>query len=129
MWFTSPCCTTPSGFLELDDLVTDQGEINLVFEFDPTSPDDIICTSYSFLSPLPSTSDVTLCYYDACNPDTSTFTFASATTSTHATAVSTHTSTSPCNLPFNTFAATKKKYKPVALKTCPTRYLNHQFLY
>ena len=62
-----------------------------------------------YVSPLPSTSDVALCHYDACNPNSCSFTYASAATIAPASVSSSYSPATPYNLPLATFVATKKK--------------------
>ena len=106
------------GFLQLKDLISDQGDITLVIKTNTTSPNTHKILSFSRLPPSPSRTDIALCYFEACGLDPCTNTFQLADVSNR------HSLSHPLRppLPSDTplvALVTKKKYKPVALKTHP----------
>ena len=118
MWYSPVNRSPDSRFLRLEDLISDQGDIALVIETDSMSPDTHKILSFSCLPPSPSRTDIALCYFEACglNPCTNTFQLADVSNR--------HSMSYPLQppLPSNTplvTLVTKKKYKPVALKTHP----------
>ena len=101
-------------FLRLEDLISDQGDVALVVEYDNKFPDSSVIITFSEISPLPSPTDVSLCYFEACDTNQSTNTRMSKDRNCE------HSVQSTCmlssnNTPLATFVA-KKKYKPVARK-------------
>ena len=107
-----------SGFLRLEDLISDQGDITLVIETDSTSPDTHKILSFSCLPPSPSRTDIALCYFEACRLDPCTNTFQLADISDRRSLSHPLQPPSPSDTPLIALV-TKKKYKPVALKTHP----------
>ena len=90
----------------------------LIIKTNSTSPDTPKILSFSCLLPSPSQTDITICYFEACglNPYTTAFHLANKCNRhplSHPAQLS-----SPGDTPLVTLVA-KKKYKPVALKTCP----------
>ena len=106
-----------TGFLRLEDLIGDQGDVALVVEYDNKFPDSSAKIAFSEISPLPSLTDISLCYFDACDTNQCT------NTRKHKDCDHEHSVRSTCMIssndaPLATFAA-KKKYKPVARKVRP----------
>ena len=102
------------GFLPLKDLINDQGDVMLIIETNSMFPDTPKIVSFSCLLPSPSQNDI---YFEACslNPCTTTFQLANKCNRhppLHPTQLSL-----PDDTPLMMLVA-KKKYKPVALKTC-----------
>ena len=90
----------------------------MIIETDSMSPDTPKLLSFSHLPPSPSQTDIALCYFKACslNPCTNMFQLADVSNR--------HSLSHPLQppLPSDTpliALVTKKKYKPVALKTHP----------
>ena len=118
VWY-SPANRSPSSrFLRLKDLISDQGDIALIIKTDSTAPNTPKILSFSCLPPSPSRTDIALCNFKACglNPCTNTFQLANDSNR--------HSLSHPLQppLPSDTplvTLVTKKKYKPVALKTHP----------
>ena len=107
-----------SGLLQLEDLISNQGDIALVIETDSTSPNTHSILSFSRLPPSPSQTDIALCYFEACGLDPCTNSFQLTDVSNrHSLSHPLHPP-SPSNTPLVALV-TKKKYKPVALKTHP----------
>ena len=118
MWYSSTHLLPSSGFLQLEDLMGNQGDVTFVVDIDSKDLGSSFITSYSCLLPLCMKADVALCYFKACNTTVCT---------TMTPFVNDHDdeglSQSTCTLfstdePLTTFAA-KKKYKPVARKVQP----------
>ena len=107
-----------SGFLRLEDLISNQGDIPLVIETDSTSPDTHKILSFSRLPPSPSRTDIALCYFEACGLDLCTNSFQLADVSDRHSLSHPLQPPSPSDTPLVALV-TKKKYKPVALKTHP----------
>ena len=105
-------------FLRLEDLISDQGDIALVIETDPMSPNTLKILSFSRLLPSPSWTDITLCYFEACGLDPCMNMFQLADISDRHALSQPLRPPSPSDTPL-TALVTKKKYKPVALKTHP----------
>ena len=99
-------------FLRLEDLIGDQGDVALVVEYDNKLPDSSSIITFSEISPLPSPTDISLCYFEACDTNQCTNMRMSKDRNRE------HSVWSTCMISSNnallaTFAA-KKKYKPVA---------------
>ena len=107
------------GFLQLEDLIGDQGDIPLIIKTNSMSPNTPKILSFSCLPPLPSQKDIALCYFEAShiNPCTTTFQLANECNK-HSLSCPTQLS-SPADTPPLTTLVVKKKYRPVALKTHP----------
>ena len=69
MWYSPVNHLPDPGILQLEDLISDQGDIALVIETDSTSPDTPKIPSFSCLPPSPSQTDIALCYFEACGLD------------------------------------------------------------
>ena len=100
-----------TGFLRLEDLINDQGDVVLVVEYDNEFPTSSMITAFSEISPLPSPTDISLCYFEACNTNHCTNTRMTKDPNHK------HSLWSTCTISSNdalltTFAA-KKKYKLV----------------
>ena len=106
------------GFLRFEDLINDQGDIALIIETDPTSPDTPKILSFSCLLPSPSQLDIALCYFEACGLGPCTNTFQLTDNSDRHPLLCPPQPSSPSDTQLGTLV-TKKKYKPVALKTHP----------
>ena len=106
------------GFLRLEDLISDQGDITLIIETDTTSPDTPKMLSFSRLPPSPSQTDIALCYFEACSLNPCTNTFQLANVSDRRSLSHSLQSPSPSDIPLIALV-TKKKYKLVASKTHP----------
>ena len=118
MWY-SPANRLPEpGFLRLKDSISDQGDIALVIETDSTSPDTHKILSFSRLPPSPSQTDIALCYFEACGLNPCTNSFQLTDISDRHSLLHPLRPPSPSDTPLITLV-TKKKYKPVALKTHP----------
>jgi hypothetical protein len=125
--------TEQDKFSNVEDLITDQGDIAIVIEYEPdTQPQIFISSCMLFDSPQASDEDVIFSYLTACDQSITKTDFSSSAYQSQA-AGSTYQlrSTSPATTPttnisedcqksseeqVSTFTA-KKKYKPVALKT------------
>ena len=107
-----------SGFLRLEDLISDQGDIALVIETDSTALDTHKILSFSCLPPSPFQTDIALCYFEACGLDPCTNTFQLTDVSDRRSLSHPLRHPSPSDTPLIALV-TKKKYKPVALKTHP----------
>ena len=108
--------------MQLEDLISDQGDVTLVIEYHSWCTYTPQIVSYSCLSLLPSLFDSTLCYFEASSLDPCTSNFQLASEGDRVplwqllwTPAGTDT---PLNTPLTTFVA-KRKYKPVALKVQP----------
>ena len=118
MWY-SPANRSPnSRFLRLENLISDQGDIALVIETNSTSPNTHKILSFSCLLPSPSQTDIALCYFEACGLNPCTNTFQLADVSDRHSLSQPLQPPSPSETPLVALV-TKKKYKPVALKTHP----------
>ena len=106
-----------TGFLRLGDLIRDQGDVALVVEYDSKFPDFSSIIAFSEILPLPSPTDISLCYFEACNTNQCTNMRMSKDRNREHSVLSTCTISSN-DAPLATFAA-KKKYKPVARKVRP----------
>ena len=115
-----------TGFLRLEDLINDQGDVALVVEYDNEFPTSSMITAFSEILPSPSPTDISLCYFEAC--DTNQCTNMRITKDCNRE----HSLWSTCTISSNdaphvTFAV-KKKYKLVARKvqlildTLPSRF-------
>ena len=98
-------------FLRLEDLISDQGDVALVVEYDNKFPVSLAIIAFSEISPLPSPTDISLCYFEACDTNQCTNTRMSKDHNHE------HSLWSTCMIPSNdapltTFVA-KKKYKLV----------------
>ena len=105
-------------FLQLKDLISDQGDIALIIENDSMSPDTHKILSFSHLPHFPSPTDIALCYFEACGLDTCTNTFQLADVSNRRSSSHPLQPPSPSDAPLIALL-TKKKYKLVALKIHP----------
>ena len=110
------------GFLQLEDLISDQGDVTLVIEYDSRSPYTPQIVSYSCLSLLASLFDIALCYFEASSLNLCTSNLQLASKCDRVplwqlprTPAGMDT---PLNTPLATFVA-KKKYKLVTLKVRP----------
>ena len=106
-----------TGFLRLEDLIGDQGDVALVVEYDNKLPDSSSIIAFSEILPSHSPTDISLCYFEACDTNQCTNTRMSKDRNRK------HSLRSTCMISSNdtllaTFAA-KKKYKPVARKVRP----------
>ena len=54
-------------FLQLEDLINNQGDVALVVEYDNKFPTSSMITAFSEISPLPSLIDISFCYFEACD--------------------------------------------------------------
>ena len=104
--------------MRLKDLISDQGDIALVIETDSTSPNTHRILSFSRLPPSASRTDIAHCYFEACGLDACTNTFQLTNVSNRHSLSHPLRPPSPSDTPLVTLV-TKKKYKPVALKTHP----------
>ena len=118
MWYSLTHCLPEPGFLRLEGLISDQGDITLIIKTDSTSPDTPKILSFSRLLPLPSQTDITLCYFEACGLNPCINTFQLTNSSDRHSLLPPTQSSSPSNTPLAALV-TKKKYKLVALKTHP----------
>ena len=107
-----------SGLLRLDDLISDQGDNTLVIKTDSTSPNTHKILAFSHLLPSPSRTDIALCYFEACGLDPCTNTFQLTNVSNRCSLSHPLQPPSPSDTCLVALV-TKKKYKPVALKTHP----------
>ena len=103
-----------TGFLQLKDLIGDQGDVALVVEYDNEFPVSSMITTFSELLPSPSPTDISLCYFEACDTNQCTNMRMSKDHSCEHSLWSTCTISS-IDTPLATFVA-KKKYKLVARK-------------
>ena len=99
-------------FLRLEDLIRDQGDVALVVEYENKFPNYSTIIAFSEISSSPSPTDISLCYFEACDTNQCTNTRMSKDRDWE------HCVRSTCMIssndaPLATFAA-KKKYKPVA---------------
>ena len=106
-----------TGFLRLEDLIRDQGDVALVVEYENKFPDYSTIIAFSEISSSPSPTDISLCYFEACDTNQCTNTRMSKDSNREQSVLSTCTISSN-DAPLATFAA-KKKYKPVARKVRP----------
>ena len=118
MWYSPAHHSPKPGFLQLEDLISNQGDIMLIIKTDPMSHNTPKILSFSCLPPLPSQSDITLCYFKACGLDPCTNTFQLTNNSDRHSLSPPARPSLPSDTPLITLV-TKKKYKPVALKTHP----------
>ena len=100
-----------TGFLRLEDLISDQGDVALVVEYDNKFPNSSAIIAFSEISPSPSLTDISFCYFEACNTNQCT------NTRMHKDCNHKHSVRSTCMIssndaPLTTFVV-KKKYKPV----------------
>ena len=56
-----------SRFLRLEDLIRDQGDVTLVVEYENKFPNYSTIIAFSEISSSPSPTDISLCYFEACN--------------------------------------------------------------
>ena len=117
MWNAPACLSPATRFLQLKDLISDQGDVTLVVEYDNKFPLTSMITSSSEISPLPLPTDVSLCYFEACNTNQCTNMRMTNNCSCELFPQST-CMISSINAPLMTFTA-KKKYKLVAQKVQP----------
>ena len=126
MWDAPVHMSPVTGFLRLEDLIGNQGDVALVVEYDNKLPDSSSIITFSEISPSHSLTDISLCYFEACDTNQCTNTRMSKDRNRE------HSLRSTCRItsndaPLATFAA-KKKYKPVARKvrlildTLPSRF-------
>ena len=118
MWYSPVNCSPKPRFFRLEDLISNQGDIALVIETDATSPNTPKILSFSHLLPSPTRTDIALCYFEACSLDPCTNTFQLADVSDRYSLLHLLQPPSLSNTPLVALV-TKKKYKPVALKTHP----------
>ena len=104
-------------FLRLEDLICDQGDVALVVEYENKFPNYSTIIAFSEISSSPSPTDISLCYFEACDTNQCTNTRMPEDRNREHSLRSTCTISSN-NAPLATFAA-KKKYKPVAQKVRP----------
>ena len=103
-----------TGFLRLEDLICDQGDVTLVVEYENKFPNYSTIITFSEILFSPSPTDISLCYFEACNTNQCTNTRMSKDSNREHSVLSTCTISSN-DAPLATFAA-KKKYKPVPQK-------------
>ena len=103
-----------TGFLRLEDLIGNQGDVALVVEYENKFPNYSTIITFSEISSLPSPTDISLCYFEACDTNQCTNTKMSKDRNREHSVLSTCTISSN-DAPLATFAA-KKKYKPIARK-------------
>ena len=106
-----------TGFLQLEDLIGNQGDVALVVEYDNEFPLSSTITAFSEISPLPSPTDISLCYFEACNTNQCTNMRMSKDCNCEHSLQSTCTISS-IDTPLATFVV-KKKYKLVTQKVQP----------
>ena len=106
-----------TGFLRLEDLIHDQGDVALVVEYENKFPNYSTIIAFSEISSSPSPTDISLCYFEACDTNQCTNTRMSKDRNWEHCVLSTCTISSN-DAPLATFAA-KKKYKPVTRKIRP----------
>ena len=104
-------------FLRLEDLICDQGDVTLVVEYENNFPNSSTIIAFSEISSSPSPTDISLCYFEACDTNQCTNTRMSKDRNRE------HSLRFTCTISSNdtllaTFAA-KKKYKLVARKVRP----------
>ena len=103
-----------TGFLQLEDLICDQGDVALVVEYENKFPNYSTIIAFSEILSLPSPTDISLCYFEACDTNQCTNTRMSKDHNQEHCVLSTCMISSN-DAPLATFAA-KKKYKPVTRK-------------
>ena len=54
-------------FLQLEDLIRDQGDVTLVVEYENKFPNYSTIIAFSEISSSPSPTDISLCYFEACD--------------------------------------------------------------
>ncbi len=124
MWAQSYMCRTPAkpGFLSIDDLVTDQGELAIRFEFDHQTQTTAI-EACATLVPDTKPADIVVAYFMLCDSDSPSFDsyFLSDTRLKDNQQKLQPKSTVYTILGARTLLAifAGKKYKPVALKVWP----------
>ena len=101
-------------FLQLEDLINNQGDVALVVEYDNKFPTSSMITAFSEISPSPSLIDIYFCYFEACDTNQCTNMRMSKDHNREHSPWSTCTISSN-DTPLVTFTA-KKKYKLVAQK-------------
>ena len=106
-----------TGFLRLEDLIRDQGDVTLVAEYENKFSNSSTIIAFSEISSSPSPTDISLCYFEACDTNQCTNTRMSEDRNRE------HSLRSTCMIssndaPLATFVA-KKKYKLVARKVRP----------
>ena len=114
MVLTFTCLSPTTRFLQLKDLIGNQGDVALVVEYDNEFPTSSMITAFSEISPSPSSTDISLCYFEVCDTNQCTNTRMSKDCSCK------HSLQSTCMISsidalLMTFMA-KKKYKLVAQK-------------
>ena len=106
-----------TGFLRLEDLIHDQGDVALVVEYENKFPNSSTIIAFSKILSSPSLTDISLCYFEACDTNQCTNTRMSEDRNREHSVRSTCTISSN-DAPLATFVA-KKKYKLVAQKVRP----------
>ena len=101
-----------TGFLQLEDLIRDQGDVALVVEYENKFPNSCTIIAFSEILSSPSLTHISLCYFEACDTNQCTNTRMSEDCNRE------HSLRSTCTISSNdallaTFTA-KKKYKLVA---------------
>ena len=115
-----------TGFLRLEDLIHNQGDVAIVVEYENKFPNSSTIIAFSEISSSPSPTDISLCYFEAWDTNQCTNTRMSEDRNSEHSLRSTCTISSN-DAPLATFVA-KKKYKPVAQKvqlildTLPSRF-------
>ena len=115
-----------TGFLRLEDLIRNQGDVALVVEYENKFPNYSTIIAFSEISSSPSPTDISLCYFEDCDTNQCTNTRMSKDRNREHSVLSTCTISSN-DAPLATFAA-NKKYKPVTQKvrlildTLPSRF-------
>ena len=104
-------------FLRLEDLIGNQGDVTLVVEYDNKFPISSAIIAFSEISSSPSLTDISLCYFEACDTNQCTNMRMSKDRNRKHSLWSTCTISS-ISAPLATFTV-KKKYKPVAQKVRP----------
>ena len=104
-------------FLRLEDLIRDQGDVALVVEYENKFPNYSTIIAFSKISSSPSPTDISLCYFEACDTNQCTNTRMSKDRDREHSVQSTCTISSN-DAPLTTFVV-KKMYKPVAQKVRP----------
>ena len=103
-----------TGFLRLEDLIHDQGDVALVVEYENKFPNSSTIIAFSEILSSPSLTDISLCYFEAWDTNQCTKTRMSEDRNREHSLQSTCTISSN-DAPLTTFTA-KKKYKPVTRK-------------
>ena len=107
-----------SGFLQLEDLMGNQGDVAFVVDYDSKDPSSSIITSYSCLLPSCSETDVALCYFEVCNTTVCTTTPPFVNDCDNEGLLQSTCTLFSADKLLTTFAV-KKKYKPVTQKVWP----------